>query len=108
MRTHVKREERSSRFSRLWREQGEVELAQALGVPDDIDLGDSSVCEREAEYAEERFSGRYHETDCAVDERRLCGTSTTRGAVLGQRKVAGARSGAVIVPPARLQAGRAM
>jgi hypothetical protein len=49
MRTHVKREERSSRFSRLWREQGEVELAQALGVPDDIDLGDSSVCERKAE-----------------------------------------------------------
>ncbi len=74
-----KREEHSSRFCYLWRERGEVQLPQALGVTDDLDLGDLSVCEGEAEDAEEASSGRDDEAHLAVDERRLCGTCATRG-----------------------------
>jgi hypothetical protein len=75
----VKREEHSSRFCCLWREHSEVQLAQALGIADDFDLGDLSVCEGEAEDAEEASSGRDNEAHLAVNERRLCGTCAPRG-----------------------------
>jgi hypothetical protein len=83
----MKREDDSSRFSFLWSEVGEAELAQAIGVPDDSDVGGLVVCEGEAECTEEAPFWSDDQADCAVDECRLCCAGTTRGGDCALRPV---------------------
>lgn len=63
----------------LWGEDGDVELAQAVRVADDVDPGDLPVCQGEAKYAEEAAFRSDDEADFAVDECRLCGACAAGG-----------------------------
>jgi hypothetical protein len=68
-------------------EDGEVEVAQAIGIAEDFDLGDLSVCEGESECAEEAPFRSDDQADRSVDECRLCGDCATGGGDCALRPV---------------------
>jgi hypothetical protein len=64
-------------------EDGKVEVAEAFGIGDCLDLDDFSVCDAEAKHHEEAAAWGYDNTDCSVDECWLCCTSTAACCAVG-------------------------
>jgi hypothetical protein len=57
-------------------EEGQIELVNALGVGDRVDLDDLPATDREAEYHKEPSTRSHHDSHRSVDERRSCSPGT--------------------------------